>query len=252
MSRINYIEGFRTIQVLPEWKEDVAAAVATVLENRVEYEAIERSTGIAWPYVASIHYRESGCNFDKQILNGEPWTRKTKYVPKGHGPWESWRDAAIHVLRLHHVASDSASRLHDVENMLAKLEAWNGWGYAKRDLNSPYLWSGSQYGEGVGKFTSDGNYSETAKDKQVGAAVLVHELMSRGEWLPSVELYNLPILSDKKGLHISDRARRFQEALNLVLAGSLIQPLVVDGWIGAKTRAAFHEMTDLELHEVDL
>lgn len=170
-------------------------------------------------------------------------------VPKGHGPWESWRSAAIHALRLKHRPGTFEDDLHLVENMLKHLEAWNGWGYLKKDLNSPYLWTGSQYGVGVGKYVADGNYSPTAQDKQVGAAVLVHELMARGHWSPQTRLYTLPILVDNEGQFISDRARKFQMAMNIALEDTLIPPLLVDGWIGPKTSAACEALIGVELGE---
>lgn len=85
-------------------------------------------------------------------------------MPSGLGPWPSWEASTEDAL-----ANHLLQNLHD-------LEAWNGWGYAIRGLNSPYLWSGSNHSVGVGKFTSDGHYDADAVSQQIGAALLLRPL----------------------------------------------------------------------------
>jgi lysozyme family protein len=64
-------------------------------------------------------------------------------------------------------------------HLLYRFEAYNGFGYRGRGINTPYLWSFSnQYTKG--KYVADGRYDANAVSKQCGAAVLVKELAERG------------------------------------------------------------------------
>lgn len=242
--RANYTEMFRTVQVLPEWESKVWAAVEQIKAHMAEYQKVEHNTGIPWAVIAAIHFRESGADMNKQILNGQSISQKTTIVPKNHGPWSSWSDSAVDALRLQKA---NREELYTIADVLGFMEQWNGWGYRHRNTNSPYLWTGSQYGVGLGKYVADGNYSSTAEDKQVGAAVLLHELMAQGMWWPGTAVCHLPISADDDGELISDRARMFQEGLNVALAGSLVAPLVVDGWVGQQTQAAFRHLVGYDL-----
>jgi lysozyme family protein len=60
--------------------------------------------------------------------------------------------------------------------MLYRFEANNGFGYRKRSVATPYLWSYSDHYD-KGKFVADGKYNPDAVSKQVGAAILLKELM---------------------------------------------------------------------------
>ena len=60
--------------------------------------------------------------------------------------------------------------------MLYRFEANNGMGYRKRSVATPYLWSFTNHYD-KGKFVADGKYDAEAISKQVGAAVLLKELL---------------------------------------------------------------------------
>ena len=49
-------------------------------------------------------------------------------------------------------------------------------GYRKRSVATPYLWSFTNHYD-KGKFVADGKYDAEAISKQVGAAILLKELM---------------------------------------------------------------------------
>lgn len=244
MSRGKHIELFRTVRVLPDWEYRVGVAEEKARSFWDRYVEVERNTGVPWAVIAAIHMRESGGDMTRQILNGQLVSETTTMVPKGHGPWRTWADSAVDALRIRGV---QGTEDWDLVMALEFMERWNGWGYKNRDKNSPYLWSGCQHGEGVGKFVADGTYVSTAEDKQVGAAVLLHRLMTAGLWSPGPTNHQLPVFADNKGEFITQRARMFQEGLNVALAGTLIPPLVVDGWCGQKTQVAFKHLTGLEM-----
>ncbi len=64
-----------------------------------------------------------------------------------------------------------------VGGTLAKLEEYNGLGYAARGRPSPYIWSGTdQYRSG--KYVRDGVYDPDAVDSQLGCAGLLMAMMA--------------------------------------------------------------------------
>ena len=66
-----------------------------------------------------------------------------------------------------------------VAEIAAALEGFNGWGYRKRGVPSPYLWAGSdQYAHG--KYGEDGVYDGALVDKQLGVMVLLKALTEGG------------------------------------------------------------------------
>ncbi len=182
-----YREKYRTMEVLPEWQGRVDRAVALVKRYQADYEGFGT---LPWYVIGLIHLMESNCNFARQIWNGERWDQVTTLVPKGRGPWVNWRastEEALFEWGCQRVAGTGPAaalleayrqgiRQGAPELVLAGLERWNGMGYAKRGVNSPYLWSGSNHGVGVGKYTADGKYDPLAVSGQVGAAVVMKGL----------------------------------------------------------------------------
>ena len=135
------------------------------------YQAVERQTGVPWFFIAVVHERESSQSWTASLAQGDPWNRRSIHVPKGRGPFRSWEDAAVDALVN---CAPFASRNKDwsVGGFLAFLEAYNGLGYQKRGLPSPYLWSGTdQYKSG--KYVRDGVFDPNAVDKQLGCAGLI-------------------------------------------------------------------------------
>lgn len=169
---INYYNQlFYSMKILPSWLERADAAYIKLFINFKSYNAVEKLTTVDWKVVAIIHELESSSNFSCQLLNGQRWDRKTTIVPKNLGPWKSWEESCIYAFR--HLKN----REWTIEEMLKTLEEWNGLGYYYKGVHSPYLWSGSNHGVGVGKYVADGKYSKTAVSKQIGGAVLLRKLL---------------------------------------------------------------------------
>jgi lysozyme family protein len=120
-----------------------------------------------------VHLMECHCDFRRQILNGEKWNHVTTLTPVGLGPWESWKCSTI--AAMNHTTIP-IPLTWTTARILDRLERWNGLGYRQRGIASPYLWSGSNHGVGVGKFISDGKYDRHAVSAQVGAALVLREI----------------------------------------------------------------------------
>lgn len=147
-------------------------AKVTAAQNR--YQRIQAMTGVDWKFVACTHYRESDLNFQTQLGQGDPLNRVSVHVPKGRGPFASFEDGAYDALVN---TAPYAARIHDwsLPGMLTVLEMYNGLGYAKRGVPSPYVWSGTdQYTRG--KYVRDGVYDPSTVDRQLGVAGLVRLL----------------------------------------------------------------------------
>lgn len=156
---------------------NVAYYVKRLERNRSVYEGVGGELGIPWAFVGVIHGMECGFNFSAHLHNGDPLTARTTQVPKGRPaagtPPFTWRESAVDALRmkkLDHVQDWSAP------SMLYLLERYNGLGYRKRGLPSPYLWSFSNHYE-KGKFVKDGVYDPNAVSKQCGAAIMLRAVI---------------------------------------------------------------------------
>ena len=134
---------------------------------------IKEQTGmyVPWQIIGVLHGLEASFNFNKQILNGQPWNRKTTWVPKGLGPWESWEHSCVQGF-LHETAHNPLPETWNVEGTALFLERWNGMGYWRIKRPSPYLWSYTS-AQVSGKYVSDGKYDSRAISLQVGGMAML-------------------------------------------------------------------------------
>lgn len=126
---------------------------------------------IPWEFIAVTHQREASGDFTKYLGNGQPLNKKTTIVPKGRGPFSSWEEGAIDALVY---APPYAAKNKDwsIGGTLAKLEEYNGLGYAAKGVPSPYIWAGTnQYVKG--KYVADHVYDPNHVDTQLGCAGLL-------------------------------------------------------------------------------
>lgn len=185
------------------------------------YYTVSLKTGIPWTFIAVTHQRESSQNWSRSLAQGDPWNDVSTHVPAGRGPFRSWEDAAFDALVN---CSPKASRNTDwsIGGTLTLLEQYNGLGYSKRGLPSPYIWSGSDQYE-RGKYVADGVFDANAVDKQLGCAGLI---LAMRDLDPTIT-FGTPV-------QVFD-AEWLQASLNKLGA---LPPLVVDGIAGAATRIA--------------
>lgn len=151
------------------------AAAQRLIAAKPRYQAVTKRTGVPWPIIAVIHERESAQSWSRSLAQGDPWDRVSVHVPAGRGPFASWEDAAVDALVN---CAPHAARWRDwsIGGALTLLEQYNGLGYARRGVPSPYVWAGTdQYRSG--KYVRDGVYDPQAVDRQPGCAGLLKAMM---------------------------------------------------------------------------
>lgn len=167
---------WREAGVLPDKLRTVTAVGQAILDSKKRwYLDVETRTGVPWAWIACIHHRENGGKWGGALHNGEAIIgtgRKTTLVPKGRGPFDTWRESAVDALQL--------KKLHQIqdwplERWLYEFERYNGWGYLGR-INSPYLWAMTTKQQ-RGKYVKDGVYDAEAWDQQIGCVALLKVLV---------------------------------------------------------------------------
>ena len=244
-----YLKLWDTTEVL----RDVRSLSNRIIKENQPYLHVEGVTGVPWYFIGVIHMMEASGNQRKQILNGQLWNEKTTIVPKGRGPWPTWEASAIEGIEDYRGKADWS-----IPSILRRLEGYNGWGYAggpaKRDsrnkvikedgftlrwpaVNSPYLWSCTNHGKGVGKYVSDGRYKPDFVSKQVGAVCILKALESQGVSMSGTVR---PVVSyGSKSLTNAIRVQQLLNSINNSLPSKLFERLAADGKPGRKTSDAF-------------
>lgn len=143
-----------------------------VLAYKERYQRVENITGVPWHLVGVLHVRESNCDFDTYLGNGQSIHRRTTMVPRGRGPFKSFEEGAVDALKIDGLTGVKDWRL---EKELYWTEAFNGWGYASRGLPSPYVWGGTNQ-QRAGKYVADGVFNAKVMDTQPGCAPILQVL----------------------------------------------------------------------------
>jgi lysozyme family protein len=151
--------------------------------NEPIYRALEamNANGVPASVIFALHYRESDNSFTSHLHEGSSLLHRTRYVPKGRIPGieppytflVSARDA---LYDYEHLETRDWRRLAPA---LQAIESYNGLGYQKRGVVSPYLWSGTSVYTG-GKYVADGRFSPTARDAQLGVVAILRHFSARG------------------------------------------------------------------------
>lgn len=173
-----YASQFNACQIKPERLEEVRKQVLRIRDNENRYRAVASNfTGMPWWVPGVLHSMECGLNFSQHLHNGDPLKARTVQVPKGRpkvgNPPFTWEESAIDALEY-----DGLDKVEDwsVGNALVMFENYNGTGYRKKGVPSPYLWSFTdQYR--CGKYVADGHYDPLAVSKQAGCAALLKLLL---------------------------------------------------------------------------
>jgi len=157
---------------------DVNKIIKKILNNKLRYVNVEMETDVPWYVVACLHAMESNCNFEKHLHNGDSLLNKTVNHPSDRpesNPPFTWVESAIDAIEY-----KGLDKWYDwtIEGVLFKIEGYNGFGYRMyhSHVKSPYLWSGTNHYT-CGKYIADGKWSETAVSKQIGAAIILRELI---------------------------------------------------------------------------
>ncbi len=168
---------------------ELGACVDLVMAGQARYRALAATTGVPWWFMGILHLMECSCSFKRHIHNGDPLAARTVTVPAGRPVGVAmpctWEASAVDAFELHGWLADQVRRLGDgtadwtLAAVLWRFEAWNGFGYRHRGLRSPYLWAGSTL-EQPGRYVSDGVWDGAAWSKQIGAAVVLKQMVIRG------------------------------------------------------------------------
>ncbi len=177
---MEYESLFDTCIALPNKIANVNWYASKLLENIHRYESVGNPLNIPWWFIGAIHGLESGFAFDRHLHNGDPLTARTRRVPagrpqSGEAPftWEQSAHDALRYMKLDQWGDWS------VAGALYQWEAYNGFGYRKYKINSPYLWSLSNHYE-KGRYIRDHVFDTNATSNQCGAATLLRSLVNQG------------------------------------------------------------------------
>lgn len=166
-------------EISPSRLNDVRSVASRLTSPtaRATYQNIQKATGVPWWAIAVIHERECSQRWSLSIAQGDPWDQVSRHVPKGRGPFASFRDAAIDALTR---CPPHASQWQDWSpgGALTLLEEYNGLGYEDYHAEaSPYIW-GATNQEQRGKYVGDGEYSAATWDTQLGCAAMLKAMMA--------------------------------------------------------------------------
>ncbi len=217
--------------------------VQTIVAGKNQYDAISEATGIPWYFIGIVHNMESSCNFNKHLHNGDPLTARTVQVPKGNpkkgNPPFSFFESAVDALNI-----EGFTQLSDwsIAGILYSFEKYNGFGYRKKNINSPYLWGGSnQYSKG--KYVKDGMFDPQAVSSQIGTGVILRRMSELQiavagalDGISQVKNLGSQVIYDPKNYHLN--AEQLQRLLN-----SVGQQLRIDGFAGRNTSDAYQRVT---------
>ena len=176
--RAEYQDCFDRCEMRPASAGNVAYYLKRLRQGQPNYQLVEQQIKVPWTFVGIIHGMECGFNFAGHLHNGDTLKSRTVQVPKGRpvagNPPFTWLESALDAMRLKKLDLVTDWSL---PHMLYLLEAYNGFGYRRRGLPSPYLWSFSNIYE-KGKFVADGKFDPEAVSKQCGAALLLKRLLN--------------------------------------------------------------------------
>ena len=228
-------------------------------ENLDVYQAAVEGTAIPAAFVGVLELRESNCDPLRALGQGDRWDHVSVNVPRGQGPFASRLAAMKFYIHYDHLDQNSAP--WSMEYACWKGEAWNGFGPRGHGRPTGYLWAGTSiydkpYGPG-GKYVSDGKWSSTTWDIQLGIVPVLLRIaqlrpdLAIGTALPNITAPSIvpaPVVSPSGVGGDVNKTKWIQSSLNKVL--KLDPPLMVDGSFGRMTRNAVHQF-QVSRHLVD-
>lgn len=164
-----YIDDYNRATINPEHMQTIKFLASKLKDGMPRYELVSKTCGVNPLMIGLIHMMECGFDFKKHLHNGDPLTNRTVNVPAGRPkigtPPFTWENSAVDALT-------GRPKVQTTPEILQYLERYNGTGYKKRGIKTPYLWSGtSLYSKG--KYVADGKYDPEAVSKQIGCAAIL-------------------------------------------------------------------------------
>lgn len=182
-----YLEMYNTAKVKSKHLPVCKMIANRVISGKDKYDEVSKviGNGIPWWFIGITHFMEAGIyypnHFKYHLHCGDPLTSRTIHVPKGRPKHEpsagigkpySWQESAIDALR--YMGYDKVTNW-SIENCLVLFEKFNGLGYKRKGVPSPYLWSFTQHYVS-GKYVADGRYDPSVVSKQPGTAAIMKTL----------------------------------------------------------------------------
>lgn len=182
-----YTDNYLKATIRPEYKSQLEVIKKRILEGKERYEGVAQTlaNGIPWWFIGITHFMEAGHKYPKHfnfhLHCGDPLTARTFHVPKGRpiappiageGKSYTWEESALDALKF--MKYDKVADW-GIENCLVLFERFNGMGYKKKGVPSPYLWSFTTFYT-AGKYVLDGKYDPNAVSKQPGTAAIMKVL----------------------------------------------------------------------------
>jgi lysozyme family protein len=154
----------------PDHKAECMLVTKSALTSRDRYETVAAKVGIPWFVIACLHRRESDQNWKACLHNGEAIIgtgKRTTKVPKGRGPFATWEEAALDAFHGEWHAYD-----WDLGGILEFCERYNGLGYRKHGVQSPYVYDyTTAYTKGM--FNRDDHWDPNLKERRAGVAAML-------------------------------------------------------------------------------
>lgn len=169
------LELWNKCQLLSWGKPEVDKWIKTIEINKHRYDVISEKTKLPFWLIGAIHGREASFNFSTHLHNGDPLNHATVHVPSGRGPFASWELSAIDALEMKHPEKYDFSR---IEVCLDFAEKYNGMGYRKMDVRSPYVWGLTDMQQ-PGKYIRDHIFDATVVNKRPGIAAIALHFVER-------------------------------------------------------------------------
>jgi lysozyme family protein len=163
----------------PNRIRDIEAVANSIRMNMPKYIIVEAKTGIPWRLVGALHYRESSLSFKKCLHNGDPLPGPTIHEPKGRGPFRDWEASAIDAIMM---KEKLFPEVWSPEECMRFAERFNGLGYRRHGIYSPYVWAGTNHSSEIGKYVSDGKFSSSAPEKQLGVAAIYKYMLPPSQY----------------------------------------------------------------------
>ena len=173
---VDYAGLYHAAQLRAERLDEIRAVCHLIFTHKAIYDRVELESGIPWWVVGAIHSLESSCSFDRHLHNGDPLTNRTVHVPHGRPlampksgrfPYE-WYESAVDALSLH----THPKVMDPLPECLQYMEAYNGFGYRKHHVNTPYVW-GATTAYSSGLFIRDGSFNPTISSAGIGGAAIL-------------------------------------------------------------------------------
>jgi lysozyme family protein len=245
--RTNYEKLFASCIIREAKYSEIDRITEKMVLNKARYQSVGDPLNIPWYVIAIIHCMEASLRFDTHLHNGDPLNKRTVQVPAGRpktgNPPFTWEESAKDAL-----IYDKLNLWTDwgIAGILYKLELFNGLGYYRQGINSPYLWSYSNHYT-KGKYVQDGRYDPNAISKQCGAAVLLRRLseqhlisLSNGHIVEQI------LMQGSKTKYYSGTVTNEAKELQMLLnsAGSILR---VDGKAGERTSTEYFKFSNTYL-----